>query len=227
MSIPNIIAFCGPMGSGKDSYGSTYKNFINSKALIHYSFATPLKEELNQIVKLIQKNKLNSDEKLFKQAKKLNTSKKELQNLINILSEELESNPNLNFFTDRSINIRKALQYWGTTVRRTQDINYWVNKARIFLENKIFIGDLVYITDARFSNECNLIRDLGGVLVYLEAPEKERIKRIELRDGITPKKELLNHPSEIEIQSYPDFNIKINTVENNDLLQNIKKIIKR
>ena len=227
MSIPNIIAFCGPMGSGKDSYGTTYKNFINSKNLIHYSFATPLKEELNQIVKLIKKNKLDSDEKLSKQSKKLNTSKKELQELIIILSEELNTNPDLNFFTYSYINIRKALQYWGTTVRRTQDINYWVKKERIFLENKIFIGDLVYITDARFSNECNLIRDLGGVLVYLEAPERERIKRIELRDGITPKKELLNHPSEIEIQSYPDFNIKINTVENNDLLQNIKKIIKR
>jgi hypothetical protein len=53
------------------------------------------------------------------------------------------------------------LQWWGTDLRRNQfGENYWVNKtvARIKEENP----DIALITDTRFPNEAQAVKDLGG-----------------------------------------------------------------
>jgi hypothetical protein len=57
---------------------------------------------------------------------------------------------------------RTLLQWWGTEYRRSVNQNYWVDKAlkRIKEENP----QIALITDVRFPNEFQCIKDLGEVV---------------------------------------------------------------
>ena len=54
----------------------------------------------------------------------------------------------------------KLLQWWGTEYRRTQDPDYWVKKLVVRIKNES--PDVALITDTRFVNEAQAIKDLGG-----------------------------------------------------------------
>lgn len=68
---------------------------------------------------------------------------------------------------------RKILQYLGTEVCRTISDTYWVDKMETFIhKTKMKSADLnrntvVIIDDARFINEAERIRSLGGKIVQL------------------------------------------------------------
>jgi len=68
---------------------------------------------------------------------------------------------------------RLGLQWWGTEFRREEDRNYWINRL---LDDLIRVRDsvdarseklIVVITDVRFENEAELIRNFNGMLVRL------------------------------------------------------------
>ena len=54
--------------------------------------------------------------------------------------------------------MREILQLWGTEYRRRQDPNYWTRKTLSNLPAKTVISDL------RFPNEAQAVRDKGGVI---------------------------------------------------------------
>ena len=63
---------------------------------------------------------------------------------------------------------REELQWHGAEFRRAQDEYYWIRQ----LQEEIVINQRnrsIVITDVRFSNEVDLIKRLGGVVVRLEA----------------------------------------------------------
>lgn len=77
--------------------------------------------------------------------------------------------------------IRSLLQWWGTELRRSQDEDYWVNKAAETIDGvwrEFPNGALVVVTDVRFDNEAEMVRDLGGIVLEVIAPEETRRKRL-------------------------------------------------
>ena len=73
--------------------------------------------------------------------------------------------------------VRWILQHYGTEYRRAQDPDYWVNKVEETIWG--FHGEqIVVVTDVRFANEADLIRELGGLVVEVRADEMIRRRRI-------------------------------------------------
>ncbi|MHB8367180.1 MAG: deoxynucleotide monophosphate kinase family protein [Acidithiobacillus sp.] len=87
---------------------------------------------------------------------------------------------------------RQILQWWGTDYRRAQRETYWIDKVRDRLLSDL--GQDWVVTDVRFQNEANLVRELGGQLGLV------------IRPGVEP---VANHVSEEFWQTCsPDIVIK-------------------
>ncbi len=76
--------------------------------------------------------------------------------------------------------IRQLLQWWGTELRRAQDPMYWVNKgmAEAKLQADSEAIHLVVITDVRFGNEAEIIREAGGLVFEVIATTATRQYRL-------------------------------------------------
>lgn len=61
------------------------------------------------------------------------------------------------------VEVRRLLQWWGTDLRREQDLEYWLKKMRNKYE-ALPDNSFIYVTDCRFLNEAACIRVLGGSL---------------------------------------------------------------
>lgn len=207
-----IIAFCGGMGSGKDTYGEEYKKLLNKNSVYphRYSFATPLREEVNILIYLVQNGIPYNEIALLDDYKKVPIE--QIKEVVLLIKKELRANKYAKA-EDRTPNMRKILQFWGTDVRRNAHENYWVLKAEQQLKEKIRKLQKFYITDARFTNEFDLVKKLGGELFYLDVSKEEQIRRIQERDGITPTIESLTHQSELESKEYLHYTDTINTEE--------------
>jgi hypothetical protein len=92
----------------------------------------------------------------------------------------------------------KLLQWWGTEYRRRQNPDYWVDKL---FESSPGGIDIALITDVRFINEAEHIKNRGGYNV--------RVQRL-AADGspyVAPDRPA-DHPSEIALDDYKfDFYI--------------------
>jgi hypothetical protein len=74
--------------------------------------------------------------------------------------------------------IRRLLQWWGTDLRRSEDDEYWVNKAELQAVSAEGEGFVPVFTDVRFGNEADMIRRNNGILVRVEASESVRRSRL-------------------------------------------------
>lgn len=100
--------------------------------------------------------------------------------------------------------VRWILQHYGTDYRRAQDPDYWVHLAMAHAEDVLDTEPdaLIVVTDVRFENEAEAIRDMpGGVVAEVVAADPVRIARI----GTLPPA----HASEV-IDFEPDYRIDNN-----------------
>jgi len=65
---------------------------------------------------------------------------------------------------------RRLMKVYGTDVGREIDENLWVNIARETIEQLRLEGNKVVITGMRFPNELQMIRELGGTLLWVDRP---------------------------------------------------------
>ncbi len=92
---------------------------------------------------------------------------------------------------------RATLQWWGV-YRRNQTEDYWVNFVAkdlvAYARGGALERHLAVITDVRFPNEADMVDRLGGSIVRIWAPEKDRMARL---GGRLPE----NHISESALDS--------------------------
>lgn len=101
-----------------------------------------------------------------------------------------------------SPHVRRTLQNAGVAARKIFGDSFWIYQAL----SDVRPQDKTVVTDVRFKNEANWIKDFGG-----------QIWRVE-RDGIAA---INNHISESEMDSYPvDF-----TIVNNGTLEELEAIV--
>lgn len=201
----NLILFGGGLGAGKDTMRELLIETLGIDKEYHFSFALPLKDEANRFIESVKEGK--SDEDI---ANEFGISIEDAKESIKILGETPKSYPEINS-RSRTPEIRRFLQYWGTDVRRKQNLNYWVDIAEKMIKEKLNAGYTVIVTDGRFNNEYDLVNKLGGYTVCLNVSEDERCKRVLERDGIIPSKDALNHASEKDWRTYDNFTYKISS----------------
>ncbi|OLR61631.1 AAA family ATPase [Peptoniphilus porci] len=103
---------------------------------------------------------------------------------------------------------RALLQDVGVKMREV-DSNVFVN--RLFNKMKDYESDKIVVSDVRFINEYNALRDAGFIFLRVEASLETRIKRIQERDHIEVDEEYINriqnNPIETQCDSLPAIRV--------------------
>lgn len=103
---------------------------------------------------------------------------------------------------------RALLQDVGAKMREV-DSNVFVN--RLFNKMKDCESDKIVVSDVRFINEYNALRDAGFIFLRVEASLETRIKRIQERDHIEIDEEYINriqnNPIETQCDSLPAIKV--------------------
>jgi len=200
-----IIGIVGHIGSGKDTVG----NFITQSVGITGrtdSFAAPLKDLCSSIFgwprPLLEGNTLESRE--FRETPDIFWTRK----------------TGIDNFTPRL-----ALQLVGTDVLRDHFHNdIWINSLEYRLR-KISDSDTVVVTDARFTNELDIIKHLCGTIIWVQRGELPAWYEtaVEANGGNVVSKRIMTtryrdvHQSEWNWAGYPVDHIIRNTGTLEDL----------
>ena len=199
-----LLGFSGKMASGKDSVADAVMSRLGLADAIHYSFATPLKEEVDVALKLAR------DGRTSEIMSTLGVHDGDVGGkFLTLLNDALAVDPTASART-RTPEMRRVLQFWGTEIRRAEDYNYWVNKALHVVLDHAAHGGHVYFTDGRFENEIAGSQEVGFRVVRLEVSPEVQARRLEQRDGLKPDPVSLLHPSEIALDNYTGFDLVVN-----------------
>lgn len=200
-----IVGISGKIGSGKNYLANLLIEELNSRGYKtgEASFATPLKQELSNIIELIQelRNNNQNSETIIKAITSLYRMPiHHSEKIYSFLEEDINNNSDINGYS-RTEGVRRALQYLGTDVRRNVDNNYWVKR---FHEN-LTVDGFVFVTDVRFPNEADSIIEHGGKVLRLEPPVEVVAERTAQRDGMSYSSEAHQHISELALDDYSHF----------------------
>lgn len=174
-SMISYILHDGIMKANYDTWLLYHKNdFIeNDEIIIH--FADKLKDDIaafcNIDRKLLDRQDIKEENYYNFKTGIVSTNIKDTDRVINNIGEinydNLSSLLSLN--NNISIKIRVLLQYYGTNVIRN---HFWHNAFVHYTINKAFdirnkLGQCI-IADARFDNECNVIKVCGGKIIRVD-----------------------------------------------------------
>jgi hypothetical protein len=125
--------------------------------------------------------------------------KEELADLLDISLADFELN---------KAHWRLLMQEWGSA-RRYQSEYYWVRKLLVRLP--INRGVPVVIDDLRYENEAHVLKREGFFLVRLDCSSLESLAYLRSGGTAVELADLLrSHPSEMELDNYDAFDLRIN-----------------
>lgn len=172
-SMISYILHDGIMKANYDTWLLYHKNdFIeNDEIIIH--FADKLKDDISEFCgidrKLLDKQEIKENYYYNFKTGIVSTNIKDADYVINNVLEFDNLSTLLLLNTNVSIKIRTLLQYYGTNVIRN---HFWHNAFVHYTINKAFdirnkLGQCI-IADARFDNECNVIKVCGGKIIRVD-----------------------------------------------------------
>lgn len=206
-----LLAVSGKLGSGKDTIAPLVMEQMGSldENTVHESFARPLRTEIDEVINIIKCSE-NVGQSTSRIVKKFGVKRDDARVVAHVLYPVVSTGEVTSAY-QRTPETRKALQYWGTDVRRAQDDNYWVKRAINSCLEHLASGKSVYVTDARFPNEINAIITAAGNAIRLNITPETQDKRIWARDQIAISDNARNHISETALDTYPHFHAIIET----------------
>ena len=191
-----IISITGKAGSGKNSFATLIAQSYGQDKVKLISFADPLKNLARDLFGIEEELLFGPSEG---RATELDSDKSAFWDKVeNNLRNPLFTNQLLTLFgkTDpfavavpkatlfslikdmrnqyqgafTRLTVRKVLQELGTTWGRAVDPGVWINFTKNVAANHLRNGaDLVIITDTRFRNEVLALKDVGAIMVKIEA----------------------------------------------------------
>lgn len=206
------IGFSGKICSGKDSVAqSTFEDFLPFSEVERDSFGADLKEELNQLIRFCARTiHSKSTVELLAFSHEMQASPEAIAHTLSFIEAEVAQGL-LRRASDRTAGSRRALQHWGTQVRRAQDPNYWVKKPLARTLERAARGVSSCFTDTRFISEAESILAIGAPLIRLDVSPEEQSRRLAARDGLQLSEDSRNHQSETELDDYERFSFRIDT----------------
>ena len=208
-----IIGIVGHIGSGKDTVGNIITQHTQGR---RDSFAAPLKDLCASIFgwerHLLEGDTIESRE--FRETTDIFWTRK----------------TGIDNFTPRL-----ALQLMGTDVLRDHfHSDIWINSLE-YRMRKVPNADTVVITDARFTNELNLIKALCGQIIWVQRGELPDWYEtaVEANGGNVVSKRIMQsryrdiHQSEWDWAGYPVQHIIRNTGTLDDLEDKTKQILQQ
>lgn len=172
-SMISYILHDGIMKANYDTWLLYHKNdFIeNDEIIIH--FADKLKDDISEFCgidrKLLDRQEIKENYYYNFKTGIVSTNIKDIDYVINTVLEYDNLSTLLLLNNNVSIKIRTLLQYYGTNVIRN---HFWHNAFVHYTINKAFdtrnkLGQCI-IADARFDNECNVIKVCGGKIIRVD-----------------------------------------------------------
>ena len=171
-----IIGFAGKAGCGKDTAG----NYLKLKGWKHYQFARPLKMVVASMLDIgLPALEMREIKEMYLEHP-VKLTEEDAQKFMSlcpgsILGHQM-ANDIIAAFVDKSFRtIREFLQFVGTDIGR--DIvspTLWVDAGTKAIDNLKKSGNIV-ITDVRFQNECDIIRERGGIVIRLNREEADEV----------------------------------------------------
>lgn len=164
----HIIGLTGPAGSGKDTVADLLCTHAGAHKL---AFADALRAEIVEAfciehVYLTRRETKEHPISALALRRCLDTAFTGRM----LIQHQLFNESQLDLDAPRSP--RQIMQWWGTEYRRAATPGYWVSKAarHIHWLHKALGARLVVITDVRFVDEANLVRNLGGQIWQIKRP---------------------------------------------------------
>lgn len=119
-------------------------------------------------------------------------------------------------FNDKPNHVRNLLQTYGTeNGRDAHGENVWIKALSLWMDiykSKNRRNDVVFvITDVRFRNEAKWIQDNNGILIRINAPNRNLLKLNESSAGAGAGE----HSSETELDNYEFQHIVHNEIDDN------------
>lgn len=129
-------------------------------------------------------------------------------------------------FHKKTESSRMELQKIGNDTRERFSKDIWVNILktwiRVYQERGI---NRFFVMDVRYKNEADAILGLGGKLIRLEAPKRNKIKLLQETEGNEQKAlELSKHISETDMDDYDKS--KYSLILDNDFNDNLFNIVR-
>lgn len=209
------IGFSGKIASGKSTTSQEVMNKLVGKGNYKkISFADALRSEVQELLNHAYNNTLDYDYFDY------TVSGDDRDKIIKISQQAIEdNNGELPLSTSRLPAVRELMQYWGTSVRRKNNNNYWIDKTRDKIRELHLAKYHVVIDDTRFYNEATfIINQLNSLLIRLDVNKENQKKRIQSRFKNQPEvlsQINLYHISETELDDFPFFDIRVNNDEYN------------
>lgn len=125
---------------------------------------------------------------------------------------------------------RKRLQELGTEFGRDKyGDNIWCNvlynTMKMYSERGI---QRFIVTDVRFENEVKFLKDLGGIIIKIEAPDRTLLRlQKESNNNEEKMKELANHRSETFIKGFTEYDYYVDNSINIDTMNKVKNILEK
>ena len=164
----HVIGLTGPMGSGKDTVADLLHTHCGAHKL---AFADALRAEIVEAfciehIYLTRRETKEHPISALALARCLDTAFVGRM----LIQHQLQHNTQLDMDAPRSP--RQIMQWWGTEYRRAAQPGYWVSKAaqHIHWLHKALSARLIVITDVRFEDEAQLVRNLGGQIWQIKRP---------------------------------------------------------
>lgn len=221
-----LLTVSGWLASGKDTVAPAVLDRLGYTNAVHLSYADALRTEVDGIIDDLREWFFAARSGSLTQRHRMRLAGRiadkydiPVQQAFDYYCTQLLDQVRMNLRVhsrSRTRVVRRALQAHGTEVRRTQNEDYWVNRAMASAIRELAAGNSVFFTDGRFPNEMQAPRALGGTAVRLDITRETQMARLLARDGIgRPSDDVLFHTSEIALNDYA-FDVR---VDNNGTLE--------
>lgn len=196
--VPTIIGFSGSIASGKSTTASHVAHWLYDTTGTNYrvvSFATALRREVEFLLDRYHDYIWYKDDirHVCRGEFFAGVDVDTVQNVFDTAHMSPDS-------------YRTLMQLWGTTIRRAQDPDYFVQTLYDTYKDDTHI----IIDDVRFVNEADSVVSRGGVLIRLNiSPDVQKSRLVEVR-GVDYDTEVLCHESETALDDYGCFHLVVN-----------------